>query len=35
LGRSNATTISASVERVWALLTEPEHVNGWFAAEED
>jgi uncharacterized protein YndB with AHSA1/START domain len=24
------TTIAAPVERVWALLTEPEHVNGWF-----
>jgi uncharacterized protein YndB with AHSA1/START domain len=24
------TTIAAAVERVWALLTEPEHVNGWF-----
>ena len=24
------TTIHAPVERVWALLTEPEHINGWF-----
>lgn len=24
------TTIAAPVERVWALLTEPEHINGWF-----
>jgi len=24
-------TIAAPVERVWALLTEPEHVTGWFA----
>jgi uncharacterized protein YndB with AHSA1/START domain len=25
------TTIDAPVERVWAVLTEPEHVGGWFA----
>ena len=24
------TTIEAPVERVWALLTEPEHVGRWF-----
>ena len=24
------TTIDAPVERVWSVLTEPEHVTGWF-----
>lgn len=25
------TFIKAPVERVWAVITEPEHVNGWFS----
>jgi uncharacterized protein YndB with AHSA1/START domain len=27
------TTIDAPVERVWSVLTEPEHVIGWFTKE--
>ena len=27
-------TIAAPIERVWSILTEAEHIHGWFADAE-